>query len=75
MEEARTEQALLGYEQSVLFALEEVEGTMVAYYQERVRRDRLVEAVVASERSVELVRTQDRADELGMSRPLLNLVG
>ena len=58
VEEARTEQALVAYEQSVLFALEEVEGTMVAYYQERVRRDKLVEAVVASERSVELVRTQ-----------------
>ena len=58
VEEARTEQALLAYEQSVLFALEEVEVTMVAYYQERLRRDKLVEAVVASERSVELVRTQ-----------------
>jgi NodT family efflux transporter outer membrane factor (OMF) lipoprotein len=58
VEEARTEQALLAYEQSVLRALEEVENAMVAYYQERLRRDKLVEAVVASERSVELVRTQ-----------------
>jgi outer membrane protein TolC len=58
VEEARTEQALLFYEQAVLRALEEVENTMVAYYQERFRRDKLVEAVVASERSVELVRTQ-----------------
>ena len=58
VEEARTEQALLFYEQSVLRALEEVENTMVSYYQERFRRDKLVEAVEASERSVELVRTQ-----------------
>ena len=56
--EARTEQALLFYEQSVLLALEEVENTMVAYEQERLRRDKLVEATDASERSVELVRTQ-----------------
>jgi outer membrane protein TolC len=58
VEEARTEQALLFYEQSVLRALEEVENTMVAYYQERLRRDKLVEAVDASQRSVDLVRTQ-----------------
>lgn len=58
VEEARTEQALLFYEQSVLRALEEVENAMVGYYQERLRRDKLLEAVDASERSVELVRTQ-----------------
>ena len=58
VEEARTEQALLAYEQSVLRALEEVENSMVNYYQERFRRDKLVEAVTASERSVDLVKTQ-----------------
>jgi NodT family efflux transporter outer membrane factor (OMF) lipoprotein len=58
VEEARTEQALLAYEQSVLRALEEVENAMVFYYQERLRRDKLVEAVEASRRSVDLVRTQ-----------------
>ncbi len=58
VEEARTEQALLRYEQSILFALEEVENTMVAYRQERIRRDHLADAVAASERSVEMVRTQ-----------------
>jgi NodT family efflux transporter outer membrane factor (OMF) lipoprotein len=56
--EARTEQALLFYEQSVLLALEEVENSMVTYQQERLRRDKLLEAAEASERSVELVRTQ-----------------
>lgn len=58
VEEARTEQALLFYEQSVLRALEEVENTMVAYHEERLRRNKLVEAVDASQRSVDLVRTQ-----------------
>jgi len=57
-EEARTEQALLAYEKSVLLALEEVENAMVAYERERVRQERLEEAVSASERSVELVHTQ-----------------
>lgn len=58
VQEARTEQLLLTYEQSVLFALDEVESTMVAYEREKVRRDRLAEAVDASERTVALVRTQ-----------------
>jgi NodT family efflux transporter outer membrane factor (OMF) lipoprotein len=58
VEEARTEQALLAYEQSVLRALEEVENAMVAYHQEGLRREKLAEAVEASQQSVELVRTQ-----------------
>ena len=58
IEEARTSQALIFYEQAVLTALEEVESAMVAYQKERARRDRLAEAVAASERSVELVRSQ-----------------
>jgi len=49
---------LLSYERSVLFALDEVESTMVAYEREKERRDRLYEAVDASNRTVELVRTQ-----------------
>jgi NodT family efflux transporter outer membrane factor (OMF) lipoprotein len=58
VEEARTEQALRFYEQSVLLALEEVENTLVAYEREKVRRERLKEAVDATERTVQLVRTQ-----------------
>jgi len=58
VQEAINQQLLLSYEQSVLFALDEVESTMVAYEREKVRRDRLYEAVDASERTVELVRTQ-----------------
>ena len=57
-EEARTRQALSSYEQTVLEALAEVESTLVAYEREKVRRDRLREAVEATERTVELVRTQ-----------------
>ena len=58
VQEARTQQLLLAYEQSVLFALGEVESTMVAYEREKMRRDRLYEAVDASQRTVELVKTQ-----------------
>lgn len=57
-QEARTEQALYGYQQTVLLALEEVEDALVAYDRERQRRDRLQEAVDASGRAVDLVRTQ-----------------
>ena len=58
VEEARTEQALLAYEHSVLLALEEVENAMVEFHQEGLRRDKLAEAAEASGKSVELVRTQ-----------------
>jgi len=58
VQEARTLQLLFAYEQAVLFALDEVESTMVAYEREKERRDRLAEAVDASERTVELVKTQ-----------------
>ena len=58
VQEARTEQLLFTYEQTVLFALDEVESTMVAYEREKVRRQHLYEAVDASQRTVELVKTQ-----------------
>ena len=58
VEEARTQQALIAYEQAILDALEEVTDAMVAYERERQRRDRLQEAADASQRSVDLVRTQ-----------------
>jgi NodT family efflux transporter outer membrane factor (OMF) lipoprotein len=57
-EEARTAQALAAYEQTVLRALEEVQNALVAYGQEKMRRDRLLEAVNASQRAVDLVETQ-----------------
>lgn len=60
-EEARTEQLLASYEQTVLRALEEVENAMVSYANEVERRARLTESVDATERSLDLVLTQYRA--------------
>ena len=57
VEEARTERALIDYEQAVLLALEDVENSMVAYMQERTRQDALARAVAASKESVDLVVT------------------
>jgi NodT family efflux transporter outer membrane factor (OMF) lipoprotein len=58
VEEARTEQLLATYERTVLLALEEAENAMVAYGTELERRQRLAEAVDATQRSLELVLTQ-----------------
>jgi NodT family efflux transporter outer membrane factor (OMF) lipoprotein len=57
-EEARTNQALAYYEQTVLTALEESENAMVAYVKEVQRRERLSQAVDATQRSLDLVLTQ-----------------
>jgi NodT family efflux transporter outer membrane factor (OMF) lipoprotein len=56
-EDALTEQALLAYQQTVLFALEEVEDSLSDFARERERRDALRRAVKAGERAVELART------------------
>ena len=61
VEEARTAQALVRYEQAVLFALEDVEDAMISYKKGRERRDRLIEAVDATQRSLGLVMTQYKA--------------
>lgn len=58
VQEARTQQLLVGYQQTVLLALEEVESSLIFYQREIVRRDRLRDAVDASQRAVDLVRTQ-----------------
>ncbi len=60
-EEARTEQALAAYEQTVLAALEESENAMVAYGNEVTRRAHLTDSVTATQRSLDLVLTQYRA--------------
>ena len=57
-EEARTQQLYLAYEGTVLAALGEVENSLAGYWLERDRRDRLEEAVEATQRSVDLVQTQ-----------------
>ena len=57
VEDARTEQALARYEQTVLGALEDVENAMVSYLQEDARREKLEQSVTAARKSAELVRT------------------
>jgi len=54
VQNARQEQALAWYENTVLRALAEVEDALVAYAKEQVRRDSLEEAVKANRRAVEL---------------------
>lgn len=54
--ESRVEQAILQYRQTVLTALEDVEGAWVSYQMERDRYELLQRSVAAAERSVEQVR-------------------
>lgn len=55
VEDARTEQALRRYEQTVLDALEEVETSMSDYAREQERRASLAKSVFAGQESVRLV--------------------
>ena len=59
-EDARAEQALARYEQTVLRALEDVENAIASYVQESERRDALVRAVRAAENASELVTVKYR---------------
>lgn len=54
VQEARTEQALLGYERAVLLAFEDVERSMTNFAREQDRRGFLAEAVSAADRSTVL---------------------
>ena len=56
-QEALTQQALTGYEQTVLLALEDVESSMIAFIEEQNRRDALERSAVAAARAVDLVKT------------------
>ena len=58
IQEERANQALLGYEQSVLIALAEVEDALYAYEQDLVNRKWLRVAVEASREAVKLVTVQ-----------------
>jgi len=55
VQEAKTQQILATYKQTVLKGLEEVENSMVAYSQELDRRESLSRAVTSADKSVELV--------------------
>jgi NodT family efflux transporter outer membrane factor (OMF) lipoprotein len=50
----RTAQASIQYEAVVLRALQEVEDALASYAQEQIRRDRLADAVVATQQTAEL---------------------
>lgn len=54
VEEARTEQAVLAYERTVLSAMEEVETAMVAFTEQRIRVDALERAAAAARQTLEL---------------------
>jgi multidrug efflux system outer membrane protein len=56
--EARTDEALARYEQTVLVAIEEVETSLVAFDRARARRERLLDAAQASERAADLARVR-----------------
>lgn len=54
VEDARTEQALLRYEQTLLNALNETENALKAYMEQQLRLEALERTVVAARRSVKL---------------------
>ena len=58
MEDARTQQAFVRYERTVLEALEDVENSMTGYVRELDRRAALNRSVIAAQKSVELVSIQ-----------------
>jgi len=49
-------QALAGYEQTILIAFQDVENSLIAYTNERIRYDALAEAVEANRRSLALAK-------------------
>jgi NodT family efflux transporter outer membrane factor (OMF) lipoprotein len=54
VQESRARQALIGYEQTVLVAFEDVENALVSFSRAQARRASLAEAVAANQRAVEL---------------------
>ena len=61
VETALQEQALIKYKAAILTALEDVENALVAYADEQIRRDALVQASKAAQRAVTQARNQYRA--------------
>ena len=57
VQEARAEQAMINYEQTVLLALEDVENAMVSFEREKERLQDLLDSVDAAKESVKLVGT------------------
>jgi outer membrane protein TolC len=61
VQSALQEQALIQYEAAVLNALEEVENTLVAYAEEKRRRDDLREGSLAAQKAAELAQHKYQA--------------
>jgi NodT family efflux transporter outer membrane factor (OMF) lipoprotein len=70
VQDARQEQAVILYQQSILNALRDVEDALIAYSKEQARRAELVQAVENSRRSVELANTLYQ----GGARDFLNVI-
>jgi outer membrane protein TolC len=58
---SRQREAVIGYQSTVLNALEDVENALVSYSQEQERRDRLNDAVAHSQLAVDLATEQYKA--------------
>ncbi len=58
VQDALQEQALIRYEATILTALEDVENALVAYADEQIRRQSLLEASEAAQRAVDLAQSQ-----------------
>jgi outer membrane efflux protein/MacB-like protein len=58
---SRQREAVIGYQSTVLNALEDVENALVSYSQEQERRDRLNDAVAQSQLAVDLATEQYKA--------------
>jgi NodT family efflux transporter outer membrane factor (OMF) lipoprotein len=61
VQNAREQESLIQYRQTVLQALSDVEDTLVAYQQEQTRREALQRSVEANERSVSLAKQLNQA--------------
>ncbi len=70
IQDARQEQALLGYQAVVLNALEEVENALVAFAKVQQRRDALVLATEAASRADQVARDRYRAGLVDFSNVL-----
>lgn len=68
---ALQEQALAQYEAAVLTAYEEVENALKAYTEEQMRRDSLITAIEAAEKSVRLAQAQYKAGLIDFSNVLI----
>ncbi|MBN2808524.1 MAG: efflux transporter outer membrane subunit [Deltaproteobacteria bacterium] len=70
VQNARQEQALINYENTVLQALEEVENALVAYAKEQQRREALTQATASAQRADLLARDQYQAGLVDFSNVL-----